>query len=120
MFEGNGLWQGESAARREADVFSITPIPVFAKHCALSAKLLVPLIAVDTLPACDHVVQANPVTHLERGYRCAGFLNDPGDFMAQGERQGGNRRDAGAVMRIRVADAGRPHVHQHILWAARK
>ncbi len=114
MLEGNHLRQRQHAARRHADEFRETAVAMLADHFAADAELLVPGPAESAFAAGDEVIQAHAVARPDIGHQAAAGLDHARDFVTERAGQA-RRRDARAVMRIRMADAGGAHAHQHVL-----
>ncbi len=90
---------------------------MLADHLSSRAELLGALVAVAAVAAGDHVVQADAVAGLEERHLCTHADDGARHLVAQRQRQGTSRRDAGTVVHIRMADACSPDAHQHICRA---
>ena len=112
LLERDCVRQQVRVLRRHADEFRETAVAVLADHLPGRAELLATGAAVAALAAGDEVVQAHAVARTMRRNAGADGFNDARDLVAQRERMAG-RTDAGAVMRIRMADARRLHAHEH-------
>ena len=118
--EGYLVWQRKDAAGRHSDEFGVAAVAVFADHLAAGAELLLAALAIGALAARCQVVQAHALAHLQARHPLAHRLHQARHLVAQGQGQWPGRRDAGPIVRVRVADAGRSDAHQHIIRPNRR
>jgi len=113
--ERDFLRQHEEAARRDAREFGVAAVAMFPDHAAGFAELLMPCEATGAMAASVHVMHANPRAFGNMLDVGPDFLRHAGDFMSQRHGQRTGFGQAGAVMRVRVANARRRHPHEHVL-----
>ncbi len=115
LLEGDLGRQCQRVARRHRDVLRVTAVRVVPEHEPVGAELLVARAAVPAVAAREVVVQDHAVARLQPARRAApDLLDDTRDLVTQGHRQGPHGRGAGPVVDVRVADACRLHLHQHV------
>ena len=116
LLERDRVWQRVRVLRRHADEFRIAAIAVLADHLPGRAELLAPGAAVAAFAAGDEVVQAYALARAVRRDIGADGFDDASDLVAERERMA-SRTDAGAVVRIRMADPRRLHAHEYFTGA---
>ncbi len=99
------------------DEFGVTAVAMFADHFRARAELLVAGPAECAIPAGDEVMDADAIAGFEIGNLSASLFNHARDFVTEREGQPRDRRNAAAVMRIRMADAGGANANQYIVAA---
>ena len=87
LFKRNFVRQTENVPLRHDDEFSITAVAIFADHLARQAKLFRAASAQRAMAAGHEIMHANAIAFAEACNFDADFLDSPGHFMTERDRQ---------------------------------
>jgi hypothetical protein len=112
----NGMRSGRWTAFRagHGDRLGEAAVHVVAEHRRGRAVRFIVRDASLARAARDEVVETHAVAHRVRAHVRAHALDDAGDLVPERQRQRSHGREAAPVVRVRVADAGGAHAHEHL------
>jgi hypothetical protein len=120
LCKGDFVWQTERAPFRNDDELRVATIAILPKHLDRGAKLLGAVLAKLAVAASREIVHADAVAHGETlDFRSESF-HDARNLMAERKRQGLDRGNAGAVVRVGMANACSSYSEQDVMRANRR
>jgi hypothetical protein len=76
--------------------------------------LFVSAVTVITIPTGDVVIEHDPVALLKTFHPFPNSIDNPGDFVPQGQWEWIGWRYPCPIMHIGMADPSRPHLYEHV------
>jgi hypothetical protein len=115
LLKGNAIGKMDDAAGRHNDVLGIAAVTMLAYHLAMNAELLVTDCAIVALATCYHIVDAHAIACFDLADLDADLFDRAGYFVPKCDRSPADRRGAGAIVGIGMADAGSLDANEDIV-----